>query len=185
VTLPLVEAAGGGARSWTLVFGLYGILSVALIAIVVKFCTQRVGRAPEGRQETADAPGSPDADHAVPQQPKHLPGRSAAAPARLPPALRSLLSNRYGLLLVVFGGLMFTGYNLMSVYPYYAKHLRGDESMASVMFTFRNVIELAGVFVAIPFIRRNGRRNVKLGGGLAVSGGQLISGTAPAQTTDA
>lgn len=183
VTLPLVEAAGGGARSWTLVFGLYGILSVALIAIVVKFCTERVGRAPEGPQETADAAGSPDADDAVPQQPKHLPGRSDAAPARLTPALRSLLSNKYWLLLVVFGVLMFTGYNLMSVYPYYAKHILGDESMASVMFTFRNVIELAGVFVAIPFIRRIGKRNVTLGGCLAVIVGQLIIATSPTQMT--
>src|SRR5699024_9539873 len=70
-----------------------------------------------------------------------------------------------------------------SVYPYYAKHILGDESMASVMFTFRNVIELAGVFVAIPFIRRIGKRNVTLGGCLAVIVGQLIIATSPTQMT--
>ena len=74
---------------------------------------------------------------------------------------------------------MFTSYNLMSVYPYYATHILGDGNVASLLFTFRNVLELIGVCVTIPFIRLIGKRNIIVAGCFAVVLGQLVIATSP------
>ncbi|OBC05279.1 hypothetical protein A5784_11310 [Mycobacterium sp. 852013-50091_SCH5140682] len=44
LTMPIVNATGGHAHSWTIAFGLYGAIAVALFFITFKFCTERVGK---------------------------------------------------------------------------------------------------------------------------------------------
>lgn len=132
----IVNATGGTARSWTLAFGLYGVIAAALFFITFKFCTERVG----GAQLDAGA------------------GASEPAPAvNVRGGVRSLVRNKYWLLLVLFGVLLFTAYSLMGVYPYYAKYTLGNEDLSTMLFTFRTVIGFGGVFLALPFISRIGK----------------------------
>lgn len=159
LTMPLVNATGGGAGSWTLAFGLYGVIAASLFFITFKFCTERVGAA----QQSA-----PGAEPAVPAQ-----------PFRVGPGVRSLLRNKYWLMLVLFGVLLFTAYSLMGIYPYYAKYTLGNENLSTMMFTFRTLIEFGGVFLALPFIKRIGKRNITLAGCLAIIAGQCTIALAP------
>jgi GPH family glycoside/pentoside/hexuronide:cation symporter len=158
LTMPIVNATGGDAHSWTLAFGLYGILAAALFFITFKFCTERVGVAEHDATVDAEAP---------------------AQPVQIGAGVRSLLRNKYWLMLVLFGVLLFTAYSLMGVYPYYAKYALGDEGLSSMMFTFRTVIEFGGVFLALPFIKRIGKRNISLAGCLAIVAGQCVIVLAP------
>ena len=158
LTMPIVSAAGGGAGGWTLAFGLYGMIATALFFITFKFCKERVGSA--------------EHDPAVDPE-------AAVEPTRVGAGVRSLLRNKYWLMLVLFGVLMFTAYSLMGIYPYYAKYALGDENLSSMMFTFRTVIEFGGVFLALPFIRRIGKRNITLAGCVVIIIGQCVIALGP------
>lgn len=163
LTLPLVEATGGGARGWTLTFGIYGILAVALFFITFKFCKERVGEGAETPE--ASSLGKPQSTFAISK------------------GVRSVVTNKYWLALTLFGVVFLTNYSLMGIYPYYAKYILGDEGLSSLLFTFRTLIELGGVLIAIPFIRRIGKRNISLAGCLAMVGGQLIIAATPSSLT--
>jgi GPH family glycoside/pentoside/hexuronide:cation symporter len=89
-------------------------------------------------------------------------------------AIASLLHNKYWLLIVAFGLIFYTTYNLMGIYSYVATYKLGNENFSSAMFTFRSVIELAGVCLAIPFIRKMGKRNLCLGASGTLLLGQLV-----------
>ncbi|MFJ2780784.1 MULTISPECIES: MFS transporter [unclassified Kitasatospora] len=166
LTMPLVDAFGGGASAWTLTFSLYGGLAVVLFFIVFVFCKERVGssRAP-------DEAGSSDAV---------TPVVAVGRPFTTREGLASLLRNKYWLQLTLLGILLLSAYGLVGVYPYYAQYTLGDENLATMLFTFRTIVEFAGVFLAIPLVRRIGKRNISLLGCVAMVVGQLVIAVAPA-----
>lgn len=194
LTLPLVNAFGGGPHAWTLTFGLYGALATCLFFITFRFCKERVkpvaeagGRSPEEnavwRTQDVHAPEGAAAavGTAAPSATGDAPTAAPVKPQKnMRKAIRSLLGNKYWLIILVFGLVFYTAYNLMGIYPYVAKYRLGDENLASVMFTFRSIVELAGVCLAIPFIRRMGKRNLCLGACVVMLGGQLVIATDPA-----
>lgn len=188
LTFPLVNAFGGGPHAWTLTFGLYGALATCLFLITFRFCKERVKPAAESHAHQLEQTGTAPA-HSEPGTAVDViaPGaaddasasRPAAAQKNMRQAIRSLLSNKYWLIILAFGLVFYTAYNLMSIYPYVAKYRLGDENLASAMFTFRSVIELAGVCLAIPFIRRLGKRDLCLGACGVLLVGQLVIATNP------
>lgn len=168
VTLPLVNAMGGGARAWTMTFAIYGAISIALFLTTFKFCKERVTIeneehakeiAAKNDQQTAEETTAP---------------KESAGTKNLGRSIINLLHNKYWLILLLFGVVLYTTYNLMSVYPYYAKYILGNENFSSTMFTVRNFIELGGVFLAIPLIKKIGKRNICLLGCFSLIIGQLI-----------
>jgi GPH family glycoside/pentoside/hexuronide:cation symporter len=178
LTLPLVNAFGGGPHAWTMTFALYGLLATCLFFITFRYCKERVKPA---RQAAArPSGGDPDQTPAVASSEGNAAGRSQAPSGAQGPtvpmrvAIASLLRNKYWLLIVVFGLIFYTTYNLMGIYPYVATYKLGDANFSSAMFTFRSVIELAGVCLAIPFIRRMGKRNLCLGASGTLLLGQLV-----------
>lgn len=170
LTLPLVNAMGGEAWSWTLVAGLYAILAVSLFFMVFKFCKERVNTN-TGSITKVSAEDDPEL------------ARSNVQHVKIGKALGSLVRNKYWLILIAFGILLFIGYTLTSIYPYYAKYALGDENISAMLFTFRRFLELAGVLIAVPITRRLGKRNATLYGCIAIVAGQLVVAIAPESLT--
>jgi GPH family glycoside/pentoside/hexuronide:cation symporter len=161
LTLPLVNTFGGGAGAWTLTFSLYGGLALVMFLIVFIFCKERFG---------VDAPGG------------GVPANITASKARsftVKESVVSLLRNKYWLMLTVFGILLLTQYGFEGIYTYYAQDILGDTNLATILFTYRSLIEFAGVFLAIPFVKWIGKRNIALAGSFAVIVGQLVLTVAP------
>lgn len=148
LTLPLVDAFGGGKGAWTMTFGLYAVLAVVLFFVVFAFTHERVG-------ERASAP---DADRTF----------STST------ALRSLLRNKYWVIMTVYGALILTAYGLESIYTYYAQEVLHDTNLATTLFTFRTIAEFAGVFLAMPLLKVLSKRDISLAGCVAIVIGQVI-----------
>jgi GPH family glycoside/pentoside/hexuronide:cation symporter len=51
LTLPMVNAMGGGPRAWTLTAGIFAIIGVACLLSVYKFCKERVGSGVQREQQ--------------------------------------------------------------------------------------------------------------------------------------
>ncbi|WGD36911.1 glycoside-pentoside-hexuronide (GPH):cation symporter [Lysinibacter sp. HNR] len=163
LTLPLVETFGGGAGAWTMTFSLYGGLAVLLFFIVFVFSKERIVSADARAREEGS-------DTAV---------MIAGRPFTIREGLKSILRNKYWLQLTLYGVLLLTTYGLVGIYPYYSQYRLGDEDLSTMLFTFRTVVEIAGVFLAIPLVRLIGKRNISMFGAIAIVAGQLIIAVAP------
>ncbi|RHR31449.1 MFS transporter [Clostridium sp. AF19-22AC] len=157
VTLPMVSTFGGGARGWTLTFAIFGILAVLLFLVTYRFTKERV------LQPASETKGAPK--------------------FKTTKALKSLLRNKYWLIIVLFSVVLYAVYALMGIYTYYAKYILGSEALSGPMFTIRNIVELGGVMLTIPIVKRLGKRNVSLGASLLLVLGQIIMIFAPSNYT--
>lgn len=144
-------------------FSLYGALAVVMFLIVFKYCKERVGSiSPDGTPQRSGEPAS-------------MAGRSFT----LREGVSSLVRNKYWLMMTLFGILLLTAYGLIGIYPYYAQYVLGDANLSTMLFTFRTLVEFAGVFIAIPLVKWIGKRNIALSGSVAVVVGQLVVAAAP------
>ncbi|MER7009648.1 glycoside-pentoside-hexuronide (GPH):cation symporter [Dactylosporangium sp. NPDC000555] len=157
-TLPMVKAFGGGSLAWTYTFAIVGVLVAALFLVTYRFCKEVV------------APAHDSEDAA--ELPRHQPVKVGAT-------LRSMLGNRYWVILLVFGVVLNILLSLPAVSMYYAKYILRDESIATGILTLRMVAELGGVLLAVPVVRRWGKRNACLVACVAIVAGQLVVAGSP------
>jgi len=160
VTLPLVDAFGGGGIAWTYTFLIVGVLVTALFLITFRFCREAVVPA-----ETAAAGGS---------------GSGSASVAR---TLGALVRDRYWMLLLAFSVALNVLLTLPAVSLYYAKWVLGDEASATSILTLRMIAELCGVLLAVPVVRRWGKRNACLLACLVIVAGQSAIMLGPSSLT--
>lgn len=164
VTLPMVEQFGGGQRGWVMTFAIMGVLGTCLFLITFKFCKERVGNNfDEEIVNVVEADVAIAEVHSAPEK-----------DAKLSDILKSLIRNKYWVIVVLFSLVLNFGYSLMGIYTYYAKYILGSANFATLMFTFRNIIELIGVIIAVPFLKRFGKRNICLISGFIIVLGQII-----------
>ncbi len=164
ITLKMVKIFGGGQSGWVWTFGCFGILSVILFLTTYRFCKERilsVDSVEISKEENSDNRSS-------------ISKTSKKSELSVWIILKSLVHNKYWVLIILFSLVLNFGYDLMGIYTYYAKYIFGDPSLAASMFTFRNIIEVTGVIVAAPFIKWIGKRNICLSAGIIIILGQLV-----------
>lgn len=174
LTLPLVNAMGGDATAWTMTFGIYGVLATAMLFITFKFCRERVVSAKDRVipvKDAAELTETAEEGSGAVSAPADGESKSRLKPLR---AIGSLLRNKYWGIMVLFCIVLFTLYNLMGVYPYYAEYTLGNVDLSSMMFTLRTAIELVGVLLTIPLLKRFGKRDIGLIGCFTIIIGQLV-----------
>lgn len=151
VTLPLVGAFGNTSLAWTYTFLIIGALVTALFFITFRFCREAVTPAED---DTLDAEKAPQ--------------------VRVAHTLGILVRNRYWMILLGFGIVLNVLLTLPGVSLYYAKWVLGDEAIATSILTLRMIAELSGVLLAVPFVRRWGKRNASLAACLVIIAGQAL-----------
>lgn len=156
-TLPLVNAMGGSSnqKSWILVSVIYGVLAGFLFFLCFAKTKERVTVSSEQKDKLSF-------------------GKS----------FKLIMKNNYWLLLVLIWVVMTLGMTMsMSVGTYYAKYVLGDENVAG----FLSALSIVPVLVAMPimpvFIRRIGKRNVALIGGVISLAAQVLMLINPASVT--
>ncbi|WP_223624383.1 MFS transporter [Microbacterium sp. EST19A] len=150
VTLPMVDGFGGGALAWTYTFLIIGALVTALFLITFRFCREAVSPA-EVSTDDRKAP-----------------------PLPVMRTLGLLAGNRYWMLLLGFSVVLNILLTLPGVSLYYAKWVLGDESAATGILTLRMIAELSGVLLAVPVVKRWGKRNACILACAVIVAGQLL-----------
>ena len=160
--MKLCIAFGGGEqysqKGWTLTFLVLGIIFVILNLVTVHFCKERV-------VEQKDEKGQE---------------------ASIIDCLKSLVKNKYWILMVVF---LFVLYFMMSTFfggaYYFAQYVLGDESVYALTANALSAAQIVMLFITPFIMKKIGKRNTGLFGmliasvafiltGLAGSSGQLV-----------
>lgn len=146
MALPLVNTLGGGKMGWSLTFVIIGLLSPLLLMITYKTTRERVKPVVVQKQ----------------------------IPLRI--ALRSLIRNKYWLLVVAFTTLVFLSSGISSALNiYYAQYILHDSGLVGVLALAGLLPIVIGMLVSAPLIKRLGKRNtVLLGMCISLAGALLV-----------
>lgn len=133
MTVPIVNAFGGGKHGWMMTFIIYGAIAAVLFLITFRTTKERVK--PAVVQNTVPLSGS----------------------------LKALFRNKYWALLVVFMILSFimTSVNT-AVNIYYAQYILGNAELMSILGVISFIPLLIGLLFVAPIIKRFGKRNSAL-----------------------
>jgi len=140
-TMPLVQALGGGPRAWQTVFLLLGILSIILYSIIYKFTKERINSGVDGN------------------------GHSESVPFKV--GLASLFKNKYWLMvigeqiLIQIVVAVSIGINI-----YYSQYIFHDANLTGLLSLASFVPMMLGIFATAPFVKKYGKRNLALAGGV-------------------
>lgn len=135
VTVPIVDALGGGEQGWRMTFVIYGAIAAVLFLITFRATKERVKPSVEK---------------------KTVPLRQS---------LNALLRNKYWALLVIFMMLSFitTSVNT-AVNIYYAQYILDDVNLMSVLSIISFIPMLIGLLLVAPIIKKLGKRNSAISG---------------------
>ncbi|MGO4375745.1 MFS transporter, partial [Paenibacillus sp. MCAF20] len=154
VTVPIVNALGGGENGWRMTFVIYGAIAAALFLITFRTTKERVK--PSVVQQTV--------------------------PLRR--SLKALFRNKYWALLVVFMMLSFimTSVNT-AVNIYYAQYILDDVNLMSVLSIISFIPMLVGLLLIAPIIKKWGKRNSAIIGLILTILGAAITTIDPTNLT--
>lgn len=133
MTVPIVNAFGGGKQGWVMTFIIYGAITAVLFLITFRTTKERVK--PAVVQNTVPLSGS----------------------------LKALFRNKYWALLVVFMILSFimTSVNT-AVNIYYVQYILGNAELMSILGVISFIPLLIGLLFVAPIIKKFGKRNSSL-----------------------
>ncbi|OWR32541.1 MFS transporter [Saccharibacillus sp. O23] len=154
LTLPLVNAFGGGKGGWTLAFAIFG--AVGAILFFVTFLTTRERVTPS----VVDKP--------IP----------------LKRGLPALFRNKYWVMVLLLNTFFYGSQAAMSgINVYYAQYILGDKDLVGLLSTAQLIPMMAVLLLLAPLIKRFGKRNVALIGIVITAVGALIPVLNPASLT--
>lgn len=145
ITMPVVNAFGGGKSGWALTFGIIGILSPVLYWITYRTSKERV-------------------------KPVVV---KKAIPLRK--GLRALGRNKYWLIVLVFNVFLFLSTGVSSALNiYYAQYILHNPALVGSLSLAGLVPLIIGIVLSAPLIKRIGKRNTILAGAILSAVGSVI-----------
>lgn len=137
-TLPLVKYFGNDAAAWQKTFLIYGV--VAIIFFLIVFFTTK-----EAVTEEAKKAGT-------------------AEKVSIPHALKSLLRNKYWIILLAIFFLNSVVNAFIGVNVYYAQYIMNDDSLVGSLSIFQNIASFAAFAVCTGIIRKVGKQKIAITG---------------------
>jgi len=153
-TMPLIKAFGGGQSAWIKVAVLYSVIMVIILFIMFRSTKEIVATA-ETSEETVS----------------------------LKMGVKSLFSNKYWIIMLVICVLTFINSGLQGAGIYYAQYILGNSSYLGILSTASMLPILIGLLFIAPLIKKFGKRNVALYGGLIGIVGNCIKLIDPTNIT--
>ncbi|MDT8861816.1 MFS transporter [Alkalihalobacillus sp. MEB130] len=153
ITIPLVEMFGGGQSGWQMVAIVYAIAGVFLYFICFKNTKERVVATSQATRTDG---------------------------VLIKEGFKSLVKNKYWLIVIAIMILGFINAGLGAVNIYYAQYILGNPALVGVigMASFLPII-VTTIFIA-PFLKKFGNRNVAIVGAILSIIGSLIIALNPA-----
>jgi glycoside/pentoside/hexuronide:cation symporter, GPH family len=149
VTIPFVEALGGGQSGWVSVFVVYGIAAASIYFITFRSTVERT-----------DPTSGEQADDARPS---------------VKDGLTSLLRNKYWAIITAVLMLMYVFNGITAgMAVYFAKYVVGDPAMVGALATALTLATLIGILFVVPVAKRFGKRNTAIAGCAVAIIGSLI-----------
>lgn len=147
-TLPIVKLLGNDQAAWVKTMTIWAVLALILLLVCFFQCEETVEIAAKKRDEK------------VP----------------LGKLLKALVTNQYFWAVLVLWMVQSVSFGISgTILPYYCKYIFGNDTyMYSALFLTETLILVAGIFACAPLIRRFGKRNIALAGGLLALAGQLL-----------
>lgn len=137
-TLPLVKYFGGGARAWQITFIIYSIVAVILYLVVFFTTTERVTESENAAEEKTD----------------------------IKVALKSLLHNRYWIILTIVFFLNSFGNAMIGVNVYYGQYIMNDSNLVGNLSFFQTMASFATFAASAYLIRKAGKERIAMAGAL-------------------
>lgn len=137
-TLPLVEFFGNDSAAWQKTFIIYGI--AAIIFFLVVFFTTK-----EAVTEEAEKSGKQEQ-------------------VSVPAALKSLLKNKYWLIMLAIFFLNSVVNAFIGVNVYYAQYIMEDSSLVGSLSIFQNIASFAAFAACSVIIRKAGKQKIAVAG---------------------
>lgn len=137
-TLPLVKFFGNDAVAWQKTFLVYGV--VAIIFFLIVFFTTK-----EAVTEEAQKSGTTEN-------------------VNIMEALKSLLKNKYWLILLAIFFLNSVVNAFIGVNVYYAQYIMNDDSLVGSLSIFQNIASFAAFAVCTGIIRKVGKQKIAIAG---------------------
>lgn len=137
-TLPLVKYFGNDSSAWQKTFLIYGV--VAIIFFLIVFFTTK-----EAVTEKAKKAGSEEK-------------------VNIPQALKSLIKNKYWMILLAIFFLNSVVNAFIGVNVYYAQYIMNDDSLVGNLSIFQNIASFAAFAVCTGIIRKIGKQKIAISG---------------------
>lgn len=137
-TLPLVKYFGNDSSAWQKTFLIYGV--VAIIFFLIVFFTTK-----EAVTEEAKKAGSEEK-------------------VNIPQALKSLIKNKYWMILLAIFFLNSVVNAFIGVNVYYAQYIMNDDSLVGNLSIFQNIASFAAFAVCTGIIRKIGKQKIAISG---------------------
>ncbi len=137
-TLPLVKYFGNDSSAWQKTFLIYGV--VAIIFFLIVFFTTK-----EAVTEEAKKAGSEEK-------------------VNIPQALKSLIKNKYWMILLAIFFLNSVVNAFIGVNVYYAQYIMNDDSLVGNLSIFQNIASFAAFAICTGIIRKIGKQKIAISG---------------------
>ena len=137
-TLPLVKYFGNDASAWQKTFLIYGV--VAIIFFLIVFFTTKEAVTEEAKKSGTEEQVS------------------------IPHALKSLLKNKYWIILLAIFFLNSVVNAFIGVNVYYAQYIMNDDSLVGNLSIFQNLASFAAFAVCTGIIRKIGKQKIAISG---------------------
>ena len=137
-TLPLVKFFGNDSAAWQKTFLIYGIVAI-IFFLIVFFSTK------EAVTEEAKKAGSEEK-------------------VNIPQALKSLVKNKYWMILLAIFFLNSVVNAFIGVNVYYAQYIMNDDSLVGNLSIFQNIASFAAFAVCTVIIRKVGKQKIAISG---------------------
>src|SRR5699024_10243288 len=145
-TIPFIQTLGGGTKGWRLGFLIFGAVATILFFINFFFTKERV------------TPSVTRSQNAVP----------------LKLGIKALITNKYWIILLIFGIAAYINQGLMGANVYYAQYILGDTEIVGLITMAMFIPVGVLMFILAPITKRMGKRNTILIGCIVQVIGQLI-----------
>jgi glycoside/pentoside/hexuronide:cation symporter, GPH family len=149
VTMPLVNALGGGKQGWQRAFIAFGSLAVVALLACYAGTKERVSAAPHAKQ--------------VP----------------LKDGVAALARNRYFLLLASLACTLFLMLGVLVANLYYCRYFLNKADLFGPLMTAMVLAQIAGMFFTPMIVKRLGKRNTAMVGLVVTIAGQLLLYVSP------
>ncbi len=137
-TLPLVKFFGNDSSAWQKTFLIYGVVAI-IFFLIVFFSTK------EAVTEEAKKAGSEEK-------------------VNIPQALKSLVKNKYWMILLAIFFLNSVVNAFIGVNVYYAQYIMNDDSLVGNLSIFQNIASFAAFAVCTVIIRKVGKQKIAISG---------------------
>ena len=137
-TLPLVKFFGNDSSAWQKTFLIYGVIAI-IFFLIVFFSTKE----------------------AVTEEAKKV---AAEEKVNIPQALKSLVKNKYWMILLAIFFLNSVVNAFIGVNVYYAQYIMSDDSLVGNLSIFQNIASFAAFAVCTGIIRKVGKQKIAISG---------------------